>query len=35
LVAEMGARARTFAESFTWERCARATESHLLSVTNT
>jgi len=33
LVAEMGARARTFAESFTWERCARATEAHLLSVT--
>lgn len=32
LVAQMGARARTFAESFTWERCARATEAHLLSV---
>lgn len=32
LVAEMGAKARTFAESFTWERCARATEAHLLDV---
>lgn len=31
LVAEMGARARAFAGSFTWERCAAATESHLLS----
>jgi glycosyltransferase involved in cell wall biosynthesis len=33
LVAQMGARARAFAESFTWERCARATEAHLLAVT--
>lgn len=32
LVAEMGAKARSFAESFTWERCARATEAHLLEV---
>lgn len=31
LVAEMGARARSFACSFTWERCALATESHLLA----
>lgn len=32
LVAEMGARARRFAESFTWERCARSTEAHLQQV---
>lgn len=32
LVAEMGVKARAFAESFTWDRCARATEAHLLSV---
>lgn len=32
LVAQMGAKARMFAESFTWERCARATEAQLLSV---
>jgi len=31
MVAQMGARARTFASSFTWERCALATESHLLA----
>ncbi len=29
LVATMGARARAFAETFTWDRCARATEAHL------
>jgi glycosyltransferase involved in cell wall biosynthesis len=34
LVAEMGAKARAFAESFTWDRCARETEAHLLSVIN-
>jgi glycosyltransferase involved in cell wall biosynthesis len=33
LVAEMGVRARAFAETFTWDRCARATEAHLLRVT--
>lgn len=33
-VAAMGAKARAFAESFTWDRCARATEAHLLQVTN-
>lgn len=32
LVATMGAKARAFAETFTWERCARETEAHLLSV---
>lgn len=32
LVADMGAKARVFAESFTWDRCARATEAHLLEV---
>ncbi len=32
LVAEMGVKARAFAESFTWDRCARSTEAHLLSV---
>lgn len=31
LVEEMGARAVTFARSFTWERCALATEAHLLA----
>lgn len=30
-VAAMGVRARQFAESFTWEQCALATESHLLA----
>jgi glycosyltransferase involved in cell wall biosynthesis len=34
LVAEMGVKARAFAESFTWDRCARATEAHLLEVVN-
>jgi glycosyltransferase involved in cell wall biosynthesis len=34
LVREMGARARAFAETFTWERCARATEAHLAQVIN-
>ncbi len=34
LVSEMGARARAFAETFTWDRCARATEAHLLRVIN-
>lgn len=34
LVTEIGARARVFAETFTWDRCARATEAHLLQVTN-
>jgi len=34
LVAAMGAKARAFAESFTWDRCARATEAHLLEVIN-
>jgi glycosyltransferase involved in cell wall biosynthesis len=33
LVREMGARARAFAETFTWDRCARSTEAHLLQVT--
>ncbi len=33
LVREMGVRARAFAETFTWERCARETEAHLLRVT--
>lgn len=32
LVAEMGAKARAFAASFTWDRCARATEAHLQRV---
>jgi glycosyltransferase involved in cell wall biosynthesis len=32
LVREMGRKARTFAETFTWERCARATEEHLRQV---
>jgi glycosyltransferase involved in cell wall biosynthesis len=34
LVAAMGVKARAFAESFTWDRCARATEAHLLEVIN-
>ncbi len=34
LVASMGVKARAFAESFTWERCARETEAHLLEVIN-
>lgn len=34
LVHEMGVRARAFAETFTWDRCARATEAHLLQVIN-
>jgi glycosyltransferase involved in cell wall biosynthesis len=29
LVQQLGATARTFAESFTWERAALETESHL------
>ncbi len=33
LVAAMGAKGRTFAETLSWDRCARATESHLLHVT--
>lgn len=32
LVSTMGGRARAFAETFTWDRCARATEAHLLRV---
>jgi glycosyltransferase involved in cell wall biosynthesis len=32
LVDAMGRDARTFAESFTWDRCARATEAHLQDV---
>jgi glycosyltransferase involved in cell wall biosynthesis len=32
LVASMGIRARAFAETFTWDRCARATEAHLQRV---
>jgi hypothetical protein len=32
LVEEMGVRARAFAETFTWDRCARETEAHLLRV---
>jgi glycosyltransferase involved in cell wall biosynthesis len=32
LVAEMGDKARRFALTFSWDRCARATESHLLHV---
>ncbi len=34
LVEQMGERARAFAVSFTWERCARETEAHLRRVTN-
>ena len=34
LVEEMGGRARAFAETFTWDRCARETEAHLLRVVN-
>jgi len=34
LVQEMGVRARAFAETFTWDRCARETEAHLKRVTN-
>ncbi|HET8771700.1 MAG TPA: glycosyltransferase family 4 protein [Gemmatimonadaceae bacterium] len=34
LVTQMGARARAFAETFTWDRCARATEAHLSQVIN-
>ena len=34
LVEQMGARARAFAETFTWDRCARETEAHLLRVMN-
>jgi len=34
LVEEMGVRARAFAETFTWERCARETEAHLHRVVN-
>lgn len=34
LVSQMGARARAFAETFTWDRCARATEAHLSQVIN-
>lgn len=34
LVNTMGAHARAFAETFTWDRCARATEAHLLHVIN-
>jgi glycosyltransferase involved in cell wall biosynthesis len=35
LVASMGAKARLFAETFTWDRCARATEAHLLQAIQT
>lgn len=35
LVASMGVQARAFAETFTWDRCARATEAHLLQATTT
>lgn len=34
LVEQMGVRARAFAETFTWDRCARETEAHLLRVIN-
>lgn len=34
LVASMGRQARAFAETFTWDRCARATEAHLLQAIN-
>mgnify|MGYP001764809496 CR=1 FL=1 len=34
LVRDMGVRARAFAETFTWDRCARDTEAHLLRVIN-
>ena len=34
LVEQMGVRARAFAETFTWERCADETEAHLLRVVN-
>ena len=33
LVASMGIKARAFAETFTWDRCARSTEAHLLQAT--
>jgi glycosyltransferase involved in cell wall biosynthesis len=33
LVRDMGLRARAFAETFTWERAARSTESHLAELT--
>jgi glycosyltransferase involved in cell wall biosynthesis len=35
LVRQLGHAARTFAETFTWERAARETESHLLGVLET
>ena len=34
LVASLGAKARLFAESFTWERAARETENHLVRIMN-
>lgn len=34
LVRDMGVRARAFAETFTWDRCARDTEAHLARVIN-
>ena len=33
LVASMGIKARAFSETFTWDRCARSTEAHLLQAT--
>jgi glycosyltransferase involved in cell wall biosynthesis len=35
LVATMGAQAVTFARSFSWQRCALATEAHLLAAMST
>jgi glycosyltransferase involved in cell wall biosynthesis len=32
LVSRLGAQARTFAETFTWERAAEETERHLQQV---
>jgi len=32
LVEQLGANARRFAESFTWERAADETERHLMSI---
>jgi hypothetical protein len=32
LVAKLGVQARRFAETFTWERAARMTESHIRDV---
>jgi hypothetical protein len=34
LVASLGVAARSFAETFTWERAADETEEHLMNVVN-